>query len=272
MLSGLEHAERAVERGLIDPRALELRGTLQAYLGWDEPDPDRAAAHLESAEKDLVTAVDADPSLARAWAQLSFVFIRTGRFQEARRAADRALEADAFLEEKESIWYWNGLAALQAEEIAAALQWATEGRQMYPESRAFAALQLLTFATGVEDPPVEEAWDLVEILERQLGPDDAPIRWMMMASVLARSGLADSSRSVIRRAQKVGSESPYFNYYEAAARLALGENDAAILKLSDYLDARPAAKAQVAGDWLWRPLSDDPRFQAIVAEEERRGD
>ncbi len=91
---------------------------------------------------------------------------------------------------------------------------------------------------------------------------------MMMASVLARAGLADSCRSVIRRAQEVGSESPYFDYYEAAARLALGENDAAILKLTDYVDARPAAKAQVANDWLWRPVSDDPRFQAIVAEEE----
>ncbi len=139
---------------------------------------------------------------------------------------------------------------------------------MNPENRAFVGLKLLTFGTGVDDPPVEEAWDLVEILERQLGPDDAPIRWMMMAMVLARAGLADSCRSVIRRAQEVGSDRPFFDYFEAAARLALGENDAAILKLSDYLDARPTAKAQVAGDWLWRPLSDDPRFQAIVAEGE----
>jgi hypothetical protein len=97
---------------------------------------------------------------------------------------------------------------------------------------------------------------------------------MMMAAVLARAGLPDSARHVIQRARATiqsardtGSVDPYFEYYEANARLALGDRDTAILRLGEYLEASPTAKANIAGDWLWRPLSDDPRFQAIVDEE-----
>jgi hypothetical protein len=95
----------------------------------------------------------------------------------------------------------------------------------------------------------------------------------MMAAVLARAGLPDSARHVIQRARDTiqstrdtGSVDPYFEYYEATARLALGDRDTAIIRLGEYLTARPTEKANIANDWLWRPLSDDQAFQAIVAE------
>jgi serine/threonine-protein kinase len=266
---GLEHAERALE---IQPaeQAYELRGTCLAYLGWDEADPDTAAVLWNAAEADLRTALAGDPSLARAWAQLSHVYIRLGRFEEASLAARRGLEADAFLKERKSIWYWNGRAALDSQNFEEALRWTAEGLEMDPEYPGFVALRLLTYATGGGDPPpVEESWALVAVLQRKLGtanPSDPPRRWMMMAAVLARAGLPDSARQVVQRARSLGSEGKYLDYFEAVARLALGDRDTAISRLGDYLNADPSAKRNVASDWLWQPLSDSPEFQELVAE------
>jgi len=267
----LAHAERALGQAPGDPRAAELRGTAHLYVGWQEADAEGAANHYELAKADLEAAVAGDPMLARAWAELSHVYVRTGRYEDARWAAERALETDAFLEQKKTVISRMGLAALNAEKPEQALGWARQGLSLYPEEPVFAGLQLLVLATdGETPPPVEEAWELVGILERKLGsdPNDPPERWMMMAAVLARAGLPDSARSVIQRARAAGSEKPYFPYYEATARLALGDRDTTIIRLAEYLAARPTEKANVANDWLWRPLSDDPRFQAIVAEKE----
>jgi serine/threonine-protein kinase len=272
----LGHAERACEESLNSPRALELRGTAHLYLGWHEADAEAAAEHYEMAQADLETAVAGDPMLARAWAELSNLYVRTGRYEEAEWAAERALNADAFLEQKKTIIRTMGVAALNAENFEAALRWARRGLAEYAEDPAFAGLQLLVLATGGETPPpVEEAWELVSILERKLGdnPNDPPKRRVMMAAVLARAGLPDSARHVIQRARDTiqstrdtGSVDPYFAYYEATARLALGDRDTAIIRLGEYLTARPTEKANIANDWLWRPLSDDQAFQAIVAE------
>jgi hypothetical protein len=274
--ASLGHAERACEKSLNSPRALELRGTAHLYLGWGEADAEAATEHYERAQADLETAVADDPRLARAWAELSHVYIRTGRYEDARWAAEQALQTDAFLEQKSTVIFWMGRAALDAEKPEEALGWARQGLTLYPENHTFAGLQLLVLASGGETPPpVEEAWELVGILERKLGSDpyDPPMRWMMMAAVLARAGLPDSARHVIQRARDTvqgardtDSVNSYIDYFEAAARLALGDRDTAILRLGEYLEARPTAKANIAGDWLWRPLSDDPRFQAIVAE------
>jgi TolB-like protein len=272
----LAHAERALERAPDDSGANELRGTAHLYLGWQEADPEEATAHYELAKSDLEAAIAGDPMLARAWAELSHVYVRTGRYEDARFAAERALQTDAFLEQKRTVISWMGRAALNAEEFEEALGWARQGLELYPEDPAFAGLELLVLATGGGmPPPVDEAWELVGILERTLGdnPNDPPKRRVMMAAVLARAGLPDSARHVVQRARDTiqsvrdtGSVDSYFEYYEAIARVALGDRDTAIIRLGEYLKARPTAKANVASDWLWRPLSDDPRFQAIVAE------
>ena len=89
---------------------------------------------------------------------------------------------------------------------------------------------------------------------------------MMMAAVLANAGLTDSAVSVIQRARARESKSPFLAYYEAWARMNLGQRDTAILRLSDFLAARPGLRARVAGDWLWEPLADEPGFEALVAD------
>ena len=81
-----------------------------------------------------------------------------------------------------------------------------------------------------------------------------------------RTRIIHRARDTIQGARGTGSVDPHFDYYEAIARLALGDRDTTILRLGEYLEARPTAKANIVNDWLWRPLSDDPRFQAIVAE------
>ena len=269
--SMLALAERALERASDDPKALELRGTARLYLGWQERDPDLAAAHYASAQTDLDEAVTRDPTLARAWAELSHVYSRTGHYEDAAWAAESALEADAFLEQRRTVIVWMARTALNDEDIENARYWTRRGLAMYPDDRFFAGFQLLMLAIGeAQLSDVEEAWGLVDILKRRFAdvPGDPPVRQMLMAGVLARAGLEDSARSVIRRAREAGSENSFLFYNEAVARLALGDRDTAILRLAEYLEAEPTEKASTATDWLWRPLSDDPAFQAIVAEGE----
>jgi predicted Zn-dependent protease len=88
---------------------------------------------------------------------------------------------------------------------------------------------------------------------------------MQVAAVLARAGLDDSARAVIRRARATApEEDPWIDYYAANARLQLDETEEAIGLLARFLDAVPARKSYVAKDWWWKSLREHPEFLAIV--------
>jgi predicted Zn-dependent protease len=92
---------------------------------------------------------------------------------------------------------------------------------------------------------------------------------MDVAAVLARAGLADSSRAVIRLARATAPrEDPWLDYREANARVQLGEPERAIRLLERFLDAIPARRSYVAEDWWWKPLREHPEFRAIVEQTE----
>ncbi|NIP82520.1 MAG: hypothetical protein GWM90_26185, partial [Gemmatimonadetes bacterium] len=52
---------------------------------------------MAESEADLRAAVQADPDRASAWSALAETLRSQGRFEEARLAAERAYETDAFL-------------------------------------------------------------------------------------------------------------------------------------------------------------------------------
>jgi hypothetical protein len=55
-------------------------------------------------------------------------------------------------------------------------------------------------------------------------------------------------------------------YLEAMARSQLGEKDKAISLLKNYYAAHPQQQRYAAkdGSFWWKPLKDDPKYQALV--------
>src|SRR5687767_13249034 len=89
------------------PDALELRGNLR-YWGWLqglEPDAERAKALLAEAQKDLESATEINPTQAGPWASLSHLYNHTPSATHLAMAAERALAADAFLDNADVILF-----------------------------------------------------------------------------------------------------------------------------------------------------------------------
>jgi serine/threonine-protein kinase len=268
---GIAHAERALERAPSDPQGLQLRGILRSYLADSASDSTEAARLWEGAELDLARAVELDPSLAAAWSRLSLVYRERGRFHEAKRAAERALEEDVWLFNDGTIIYRLCLTSFDLEQIEEAIHWCIdEGRQRFPERSGFVSFELALLASSVgPEPDVERAWQLADTLVQVFSPHRRPatraLVLMDVAAVLARARLADSARAVIRHARDSAPQAdPRLDHREANARLQLGEPEEAIRLLARFLAARPDERAKVAKDWWWRPLRERPEFRALV--------
>lgn len=262
--AGIEHATRALELSPNNVPALELRGSLYADVALGNPPEEEYEAALDAAFTDSETAVAVDREAAGAWATLSMLNGFLGRFEEARMAVEQALEADAFLERAVDIYYLAASTALNQREFAETVYWVDRGLARSPGDKRFAAVRLVAAASGAEIT-LDDAWEAVRILERTEPEYKWPSHWLKMSAVLARSGLEDSARSVIRRAHEVDTDYPLVDYYEAYARLLLGERAEAIRLLGRFLERVPNMRTFVAEEWWFEPLRDDPEFQSLVA-------
>ncbi len=272
--AGVGHADRALQVRPEHPPALELRGTLR-YRYWLATGSESAQA--AEAEDDLrAGAVPSNPAQARAWGTLSAVLQATGRFAEANLAARRAYEADAFLAESAQLLFRLYYTSRDLGKDRDAAQWCDTGRRQFPEDWHFPFCQLAILASpgpapGAGDPgaDVKRAWELVSELERISPPEERTYvpRWQIrVAGVLGRAGLADSADAVIRRARAAAPGDPEMDFYEAEARMLLGDREATLRLLARDVKANPRFREYLRGYPVFRPLWDDPRFKAMVGE------
>ena len=68
---------------------------------------------------------------------------------------------------------------------------------------------------------------------------------MLVAAVMARVGLRDSAKAIIRRSRSSAAGDPEILPLEASARIVLGEPDSAIACLARYVRAKPLHRAAV---------------------------
>lgn len=266
---GIAHANRALRLSPGDPAALELRGTLRYFLA--RTSVAGAADTLEAAERDLRAAVEDDANRARAWARLSYLLQDRGRFTEARWAARRSRKADAFLGNDRDYLYLAAHLALELEELEEARSLTRKGLEQFPREPAFLSQRLLYLAsTGDTPEEAEEAWRTVREFESLTRTEKWQNGHLRVAAVLARAGMADSARAVLRGVEMAPPPTPLSWYYAAYVHLQLGEEERALHLLSRYVEALPSRRAYLAHDWWWRPLREDPRFRAIVEAEEPR--
>jgi len=280
--TGLRFANDALARAPELPRAYELRGTLR--LAEARTGPGAAAALLDSAEADLRAAVVREPSLAGAWSTLSDLLESRGRFVEASQAAEEALRRDAFLQQGAEVVTRMYYGALTLERWDDAARWCRRGRRDYPAQWSLldCPLTLLAMRPG-KTPDPDSAWARLRTIQaqepaggRELGPPYRHVyRRMMVAIVLARAGLADSARALIAAAHaRVGNDADMrvsLLYDEARVRLFLGERERTMALLREYLRVNPQLRGYMARDFSWRPLWEDPRFRALVADSGRAG-
>ena len=271
LLQALALTGKALARQPRSAEALALRGELRHRLVAlaFPPGPDSL---LPLAKADLRDALDARPELARAWNVLGQLLRGEGRYEEAAQAARNAFEADAYLDDAQAVLNDIFFGALYLERPDQARSWCRMGLQRFPSNANFAQCQLTLlgwFAKGRRQ--VDTAWRLLGEIERRDSLGVLSPMWgyrrMLVATVLARSGLGDSARAVIQRVKRGGPDHPGSSDVtdiEAYVRLQLGERDAAVSLLEAYLQARPSARAYVARNPWYRGLHTDQRFRALV--------
>jgi serine/threonine-protein kinase len=272
---GVKHADRALELRSGHPPALELRGTLR-YRNWLESGQE--PAELRHAEEDLrAGAVPTNSTQARAWGTLSALLQASGKFAEANLLARRAYEADAFLTDSPDLLFRLYHTSVDIGKDQEAVRWCETGLKRFPEDWHFTYCQLviLAFRDSAQSPAdtkadVGRAWDLVSRLER-LGPTEERAvllpRWQVrVAGVLGRAGLSDSAEAVIRRARAASPTDREMDFFEAGARMLMGDREGTLRLLARDLEANPRFRSYVRVYPVFRPLWSDPRFRALVGE------
>jgi len=250
------------------PEALEIRGRLR-YTLWSYFGRPATDSLLTQSQRDLQNAVAGDSGRAVAWFTLSELYRQEGRLSDADDAAQSALRADAYLDQAPRVMAELFFSALTLGHWDDARTWCARGVRRFPTRPNFVdcELRILGWA-GAGSTDIAAAWRAAAEADRvDSGPVLVADRAMMVAAVIARSGLRDSALGVVRAARAAVTD-PYvatdMSYAEAYVRLLLGEREEALRLLGHYLDANPQARASAAQHLWWAALRTDPRFQALV--------
>jgi TolB-like protein/tRNA A-37 threonylcarbamoyl transferase component Bud32 len=271
---GVRLADSALARNPQDPDALEARGTLR-YWSWLlglEPDPTAAKKLLADAQSDLETATKIRPAQAGAWAILSHLYNQTGGETDAKLAARRAYEADAYLSNADQVLARLFLASYDLEQFVDAVHWCGEGERRFPGDFKFVSCRLWLMTTKAQPPEVDLAWRLADSLSQLAPTPRRPFETlkahMAVAAVLARKGVADSAHRVAERSRGDPTVDPTrdLQYMDAFVETLLGNHASAVKALKVYLATNPDRRSSLAEDtgWWFRGLQDDPEFQRMV--------
>ncbi|HXF95463.1 MAG TPA: hypothetical protein VNI61_05110, partial [Gemmatimonadales bacterium] len=276
IVTGLEHAERALRIAPNDAPALELRGTLR-YTRWISlrpTDPAGADSLLAAARADLERAVELDPSLASAFSTLSHLYYQhqVGDVAAAVLAARRAYEEDAYLAVAPDILWRLFLGSYDLAQFAQARRWCDEGYRRFPGNFRFTECRLWLMTTPAEPPDVDFAWRLAAEFDSLVPPAQREIQSrrarIAVATVIGRSGRGDSADRVFARARPAPELDPRQSLLclEAAMRAVLNQRERALDLVRRCVAANPEHQFRSGDDvhWWWRALRDDPGFRSVV--------
>jgi TolB-like protein len=274
VIEGLGHADSALLLDSRDPDALEVRGNLR-YWKWllqIERDSARARALLGSAQADLELARTVRPSQAGAWATLSHLYNQSGTITEVKNAAQRALEADAFLSNAGTILRRIFYAAYDDGDVIGARNACRQLNQRFPEKPDAASCQLTMMTMRGSTPDHVLAWHLVDsLVARSPDPQKEYERLagaVWTAAILARAGLFDSARAVVQRSSGDPTLDPSreLALLSAFVYVTLGDTLLAIEQMRSYLDVNPGQRQSYRSGqgWWFRPIENHPRWRDMV--------
>ena len=253
MDSAQTSTDQALARAPRNAAALEERGVIR-YIRWAFD----GSGELADAEADLRQALQTDPQRGRAESTLSAVYESEGRFEDARRAALRALDADAYLLDSDQIVTRLFSTSFEVGNDAEAGHWCDEARRRMSGKWPSAWCDLVLIGWASNRPDARKALFLVETF----GPRDAPPlreamrpRLMMLAAAtLARSGDSKTAERMIADAHALAPADYELLALEAAARILLHQEAQADSLLQEYFRRNPRGTARIAKGRLFRPL------------------
>jgi TolB-like protein len=274
---GLIDADRALAMNPNSATGLETRGNLR-YWKWLlrlDTDPVRSKALLAAAQTDLEAATAQPGSHAGAWASLSHLYYfaegKTG--SDVNIAAQRAMEADAFLASAALVLDRQFLSSYDLEQFANAQQVCNEIRRRFPTSRNAPRCSLFMLTTRAEAAPdPDRAWHLADSVGELTPPARKELERrkadMLVAAVLVRAGLPDSARAVSARSMGDRSIDPSgdLGQFGAFVSTMLGDTTEAFNRLTVYLAASDQARGALAENpgWWFRPLSNHREWQRLI--------
>ena len=271
---GTRFADELLGRNPTNPEALQLRGELR-YWSWllgVERNPTRAERLLDEAKTDLEAAVQVQSSQAGAWAALSHLYYQTAGEIDAKIAARRAYEEDAYLANADVILMRLFLASYDLEQFIDAAHWCDEGHRRFPVDYRFVKCMLWLMTTRGTEPNLDLAWKLADSMAKLAPPDRREFESlesrMLVAMVAARKGLRDSAAAIAKRSRG-GAEidaTRDLMLDDAYVHLLAGNKAEALRSIRVFVAANPDRRASMAESpgWWFRSLQDDPEFRMIV--------
>jgi TolB-like protein len=273
--AALAHLADVIQMDARNAGAMELRGRVK-YVRWllgVETDHDAAEALLASAEEDLEEATVLDARLASAFSLLAHLASQRDDIAGAAGYARRAYEADAFLADADVVLWRLFHTNYDLENFTQARRWCDEGAVRFPTDPTFMECRLWLMTAGAAEASVDDAWRIYGQVSAALGDhagEEALLNArILVAGAIARAGLADSARSVLRESRGNPQIDPTRELLLRQAFVyatILEDDDAAVAHLREYLTANPdrVEGFREHGHWWWRGLRQNQDFQRLI--------
>ncbi len=257
---GLGAANEAIKRNERSAAGYEARGRI-LFAQWmllarDAGDP---ATLLKRAEADLTHSLELDPDRARAESMLSLLYESQGRFADARRAAGRALQADAYLEDADQIVVRLFQSSFELGDDEEAGHWCDEIRRRLTGRWPAAYCDLVLL--GWRHDGKTDARKALYILETFGARDPSELRAAMQprlaliaAVAVARAGDTVAARKMMEAARGAAPLDVELLPFEAALRLELRETQQASQLISTYLTRNPNSRQRIENSRMFRQL------------------
>jgi serine/threonine-protein kinase len=284
--TALARAQTALIIDAQSARALALRGIVEhiTYRNGLTTDPVARANLLNAAEKDLLAAVQRDPSLAPAYARLTYVYYDKKDVPQSLAKARQAYEADAFLSNAPNILQRLFWASHDTEQWGEATKWCDEGLRRFPRDYNFTLCHLFLLTTPDVQPDIPQAWRLAKQVDSLSPPKlkdfNSHEAQIVVGGVIGRAAKAmqqgperktmmDSANKVLVRARPDRKTDPTQELmgYEALMRTFMGEYATAVSLLKQYVALNPDHSFRVGANvhWWWRDLKSEPGFEALLS-------
>jgi TolB-like protein/tetratricopeptide (TPR) repeat protein len=277
---GLTHADRAIASSPRMAEALELRATLLyrrflLNLAGTPEEADKLYHDSEALFRQAIAA--AGGKHASAQNGLSHLLLNKGEVAEAKLNALQAYTADPFLENSHLTIWRIFLASWGLQDLVEAERYCQEGMRRFPDYFRFHECQLRLAALPGAQPEFPKLWEILDQFSAASPPAMQDIHrrsgMVYLAAALARTGMQDSARSVVRRARPTADIDPLreLAHLETMVWVAIGDEQEAVRQLQLYLTANPQALGGLRRDaeraelpWYLQPLLDEPAFRQLV--------
>lgn len=276
---GLEHAARALELDPSNAAALDLRGTLSYWrylLGLFEGH-DEADRLFHAAEADFEAAIAADRYRATALTSMSHLLLAKGERAQAKLYAERAYQADPFLESANLTLWRQFLASWDLALENEARRPCEEGQRRFAADFRFEQCRLMMMGLPTATPDLADAWSTFERFVEKSPPQVREVNrsrgFVYVSMALVRADLPDSARAVALRSRTTGEIDPVQEValLESVVRTWLGDESEAVSLLSQYLAANPGVDdgfrqslLENSLPWYQRALAQNARLRSLL--------